>query len=137
MGMAYSIHERTDAEVSEGIAYFLQGFVWKNEGRPGQSAKWGFVAHSPNDNLELDVGLEGVQAIGNELTIGLGFLVRWNGRNHIMDQNSNILRITGKVNVSAHNLASKVLSWSLYSLLNLWYIDQGTVRKSPKRLAVF
>ena len=49
--------------------------MWVNEGKPGQSAKWGFVAHSPADNLEVDVELEGVQAINNELTIGLGFLV--------------------------------------------------------------
>ena len=52
-----------------------QGFTWVNEARQGQSAKWGFVARSPGDSLEVDVGLEGVQAIDGRLTIGLGFLV--------------------------------------------------------------
>lgn len=52
-----------------------QGFVWTNEGKPGHSDKWGFVAHNPGDNLAVEVGLTGIQAVNNELTIGLGFLV--------------------------------------------------------------
>ena len=54
-----------------------QGFTWVNEGKPGKSPKWGYVAKNPGDNLLVDVSLEGVATRNNELTVGLGFLVHF------------------------------------------------------------
>ena len=53
----------------------MQGWEWVDEGKHG-SHKWGFIADQPGDALEVDIALSDVRFANNELTIGLGFLVR-------------------------------------------------------------
>ena len=54
-----------------------QGFDWINEGKPGGTPKWGFIAFQPGSKLEVDVPVDGLVLRKNNFVVGLGFLMSY------------------------------------------------------------